>query len=81
MLKNDTQKNSTSRIGLYGSAPPPGLFPTDWPDFGLMFFYDCKILNPKLAPNWFTNVKVIEIMPNLGVNGTGPLQVSSLMFD
>ena len=23
MLKNDTLKNSTSRIGLYGSAPPP----------------------------------------------------------
>ena len=22
MLKNDTLKNSTSRIGLYGSAPP-----------------------------------------------------------
>ena len=28
MLKNDTLKNGTSRIGLYGSAPrpsPPGL--------------------------------------------------------
>ena len=24
MLKNDTLKNGTSRIGLYGSAPPPG---------------------------------------------------------
>ena len=23
MLKNDTLKNGTSRIGLYGSAPPP----------------------------------------------------------
>ena len=25
MLKNDTLKNGTSRIGLYGSAPPPGM--------------------------------------------------------
>ena len=24
MLKNDTLKNGTSRIGLYGSAPPGG---------------------------------------------------------
>ena len=24
MLKNDTLKNGTSRVGLYGSAPPPG---------------------------------------------------------
>ena len=24
MLKSDTLKNDTSRIGLYGSAPPPG---------------------------------------------------------
>ena len=24
MLKNDTLKNGTSRIDLYGSAPPPG---------------------------------------------------------
>ena len=23
MLKNDILKNGTSRIGLYGSAPPP----------------------------------------------------------
>ena len=23
MLKNDTQKNGTSRIGLHGNAPPP----------------------------------------------------------
>ena len=23
MLKNDTLKSGTSRIGLYGSAPPP----------------------------------------------------------
>ena len=26
MLKNDTLKNGTSRIGLYGSAPPRTLF-------------------------------------------------------
>ena len=25
MLKNDTLKNGTSHIGLYGNAPPPGL--------------------------------------------------------
>ena len=25
MLKKDTLKNGTSHIGLYGSAPPPGL--------------------------------------------------------
>ena len=24
MLKNDTLKNGTSRVGLYGSPPPPG---------------------------------------------------------
>ena len=24
MLENDTLKNGTSRIGLYGSSPPPG---------------------------------------------------------
>ena len=24
MLKNDSLKNGMSRIGLYGSAPPPG---------------------------------------------------------
>ena len=35
-------------------------------------FYDSQILNPKLAPNLFTNVKVIEITPNPGVSGTGP---------
>ena len=29
-------------------------------------------LNPKLAPNWFTNVKVIEITPNPGLSGIGP---------
>ena len=47
-----------------------------------MFFYNSKILNPiKLAPSWFTNVKVIETMPNPEVSGTGPLQVSSLTFD
>ena len=47
-----------------------------------MFFYNCKILNPiKLAPSWFTNVNVIETMPNPEVSGTGPLQVSSLTFD
>ena len=37
-----------------------------------MFFYDDKIPNPKSAPNWFTNIKVIEITPNSGVSGTGP---------
>ena len=36
-----------------------------------MFFYENQILNP---PNWFTNVKVIEITPNPGVNGTGPFK-------
>ena len=38
-----------------------------------MFFYDNQILNSKLAPNWFTNVQVIEITPNPGLSGTGPL--------
>ena len=37
-----------------------------------MFFYDNKSLNPDLAPNWFTSVKVIEITPNPGVSGAGP---------
>ena len=41
MLKNDTLKNGTFRIGLYGSAPPPpdcifsarqGIM-LSWPDF------------------------------------------------
>ena len=36
-----------------------------------MFLYDNWILNPKLAPIWFTNVKVIEITPSPGVSGTG----------
>ena len=31
-----------------------------------MFFYDIKIVNPKLAPNWFTNKKVIMIISYLG---------------
>ena len=43
----------------------------------LYVFYDSKILNPKLAPNWFTNVKVTEITPNPGVSGTGPLDKNS----
>ena len=38
-----------------------------------MFFYDSKILNPNLAPDWFANVKVIEITPNPGVSGTDPI--------
>ena len=38
-----------------------------------MFFYDNWILNPKLAPNWFTNVKVFYITPNPRVSGTGQL--------
>ena len=37
-----------------------------------MVFYDNKILNPNLAPKWFTNVTVIEITPNPGVSGTDP---------
>ena len=39
-----------------------------------MFFYDNQILNVKLAPNWLTNVKVIEITLNPGASGTGPFQ-------
>ena len=38
-----------------------------------MFLYDSKILNPNLAPDWFTIVKVIEITPDPGVSGTGHL--------
>ena len=37
-----------------------------------MVFYDNKILNPNLAPKWFTNVTVIEITTNPGVSGTDP---------
>ena len=29
----------------------------------LMFFYDNKILTNRLARNWFTNVKVLDVMP------------------
>ena len=36
MLKNDTLKNSTSRIGLYGSVPPPRGFDTT-----LLYLVDC----------------------------------------
>ena len=36
-----------------------------------MFSCDNEILNPKLAPNWFTNV--IEITPNPGLSGTDPV--------
>ena len=39
-----------------------------------MFLYDNWILNPNIAPNWFTNVKVIEITPYPGVSGTVPLK-------
>ena len=45
-----------------------------------MFFYDNKILNPKLSPNWFSNVKVIEIKSNPGVCGTGPLLPKAILF-
>ena len=38
-----------------------------------MFFHDNKILNPTLAPNWFTNVIVVGITTNPGIEGTGPL--------
>ena len=38
-----------------------------------MFFYDNKILDPYLAPNWFTKVKVIEKTPNPRVSERGPL--------
>ena len=38
-----------------------------------MFFYDNKILNPKLAPDWLANIKVIKIMPNPGISGSGQL--------
>ena len=36
------------------------------------------MLNPKLAPNWFTDVKVIEITPNPGISGTVPLKTQEL---
>ena len=38
-----------------------------------VFSDDYKVANPKLAPNSSSDVKVIEIMPYPGVNGTGPL--------
>ena len=47
MLKNDTLKNGTSRIGLYGSAPPPGgVRPSNWSivflDLELSSKYTCE---------------------------------------
>ena len=38
------------------------------------------MLNPKLAPNWITNVKVIETTPNPGVSGTGPFHTPKHFF-
>ena len=37
-----------------------------------MFSVDNNFANPTLAPNSSSDVKVIEIMPYLAVNGTGP---------
>ena len=37
-----------------------------------MLFYDNWILNPRLTPNWFTNVNAIEITPNPGISRAGP---------
>ena len=42
----------------------------------LHVFYDNEILSPKLAPSWLINVKVIDIMHNLGVSGTGPVIIA-----
>ena len=39
-----------------------------------MLFYENQILNPKLAPNWFTNVKVIEIKPIQGGKWDRPFE-------
>ena len=57
MLKNDTLQNGTSRIGLYGSAPPPqdGRPDESCSSFTLMYFgkrwasrinlfWNCRIL-------------------------------------
>ena len=41
-----------------------------------MFSDDYKVANPKLTPNSSSDVKVIEITPYLGVNGTGPLYLA-----
>ena len=38
-----------------------------------MFPDDYNVANPKLAPNSSSDVKVIEMTPYPGVNGTGPL--------
>ena len=46
-----------------------------------MFFCDDKILSLKLAPNWFTNVKVIEITLNPEVSGTGPFEDTGTYFE
>ena len=37
------------------------------------------MLNSKLAPTWFTNVKVIEITSDPGVSGTGPFYLTLLL--
>ena len=42
-----------------------------------MFSDDYSIANPKLTPNSSSDVKVIEIPPYPGVNGTGPFLVPS----
>ena len=56
MLKNDTLKNGTSRIGLYGSAPPGGggggmwfhcnCFVRNFLAF-ITKLFDCKLVNNK----------------------------------
>ena len=40
-----------------------------------MFSDDYSIANPKLTPNSSSDIKVIEITPYPGVNGTGPFLV------
>ena len=59
---------------LFVSPPFPGEQMNFWERFKCyIFFYDNKILNPKLAPNWFSNVKVIDITSDPALSWSGPI--------
>ena len=62
MLKNGTLKNSMSRIGLYGSAPPPpGHQPTDWSVYEYRIFF---IKDPIASKVFISLISTIaNIMP------------------
>ena len=61
MLKNDTLKNGTSRIGLYGSAPPPGHTP---PANKPACYHNCREMpDSNYAPTISLKPRTISLKP------------------